>query len=219
MFKASHVLQGEDQTRSAAEFFPVISANYVVDEEAYLGELLQLADPGPDGIEAIRRNARALIETVRSRDNAVDTLDALLRQYSLDTQEGLMLMCLAEALLRVPDAATADALIRDKLSAADWQRHLGQSDNVLVNFAAWGLVMTGKVVNIDERTDGRAPSVISRLVQRSGEPVIRAAMNQAMKLMGKQFVLGRTISEALKNGRPCREQGYTYSFDMLGRPR
>ncbi len=216
MFKASHVLQGEDQTRSAAEFFPVISANYAVDEEAYLGELLQLADPGPDGIEAIRRNARALIETVRSRDNAVDTLDALLRQYSLDTQEGLMLMCLAEALLRVPDAATADALIRDKLSAADWQRHLGQSDNVLVNFAAWGLVMTGKVVNIDERTDGRAPSVISRLVQRSGEPVIRAAMNQAMKLMGKQFVLGRTISEALKNGRPCREQGYTYSFDMLG---
>ncbi|MFO5990782.1 bifunctional proline dehydrogenase/L-glutamate gamma-semialdehyde dehydrogenase PutA, partial [Pseudomonas aeruginosa] len=109
MFKASHVLQGEDQTRSAAEFFPVISANYAVDEEAYLGELLQLADPGPDGIEAIRRNARALIETVRSRDNAVDTLDALLRQYSLDTQEGLMLMCLAEALLRVPDAATADA--------------------------------------------------------------------------------------------------------------
>lgn len=216
MFKASHVLQGEDQTRSAAEFFPVVSANYAVDEEAYLGELLQLADPGPDGIEAIRRNARALIETVRSRDNAVDTLDALLRQYSLDTQEGLMLMCLAEALLRVPDAATADALIRDKLSAADWQRHLGQSDNVLVNFAAWGLVMTGKVVNIDERTDGRAPSVISRLVQRSGEPVIRAAMNQAMKLMGKQFVLGRTISEALKNGRPCREQGYTYSFDMLG---
>ncbi|MBE0998546.1 hypothetical protein IH770_36010, partial [Escherichia coli] len=101
----------------------------------------------PDGIEAIRRNARALIETVRSRDNAVDTLDELLRQYSLDTQEGLMLMCLAEALLRVPDAATADALIRDKLSAADWQRHLGQSDNVLVNFAAWGLVMTGKVVN------------------------------------------------------------------------
>ncbi|MDO8695670.1 MAG: bifunctional proline dehydrogenase/L-glutamate gamma-semialdehyde dehydrogenase PutA, partial [Pseudomonas sp.] len=147
MFKASHVLQGDVLTQTAAEFFPVISANYSVDEAAYLTELLQLADPGDTGIAAIRSSARTLIEDVRSRDNAVDTLDALLRQYSLDTQEGLMLMCLAEALLRVPDAATADALIRDKLSAAEWERHLGQSDSVLVNFAAWGLVLTGKVVD------------------------------------------------------------------------
>jgi len=216
MFKPSHVLQGDVLTQSAAEFFPVISANYSVDEADYLTELLQLADPGEAGIAAIRSSARTLIEDVRSRDNAVDTLDALLRQYSLDTQEGLMLMCLAEALLRVPDAATADALIRDKLNAAEWERHLGQSDNVLVNFAAWGLVMTGKVVNLDGVSSGKPGSVLGKLVQRSGEPVIRAAMNQAMKLMGKQFVLGRTISEALKNGRPCREQGYTYSFDMLG---
>ena len=219
MFKASHVLQDEFLTRisaaKAADFFPVISANYSVDEAAYLTELLQLADPGDAGIEAIRRNARTLIEDVRSRDNAVDTLDALLRQYSLDTQEGLMLMCLAEALLRVPDAATADALIRDKLNAAEWERHLGKSDNVLVNFAAWGLVMTGKVVD-PETADGRPKNVLGKLIQRSGEPVIRAAMNQAMKLMGKQFVLGRNIAEALKNGRPEREKGYTYSFDMLG---
>ncbi|UTW07071.1 bifunctional proline dehydrogenase/L-glutamate gamma-semialdehyde dehydrogenase PutA [Pseudomonas benzenivorans] len=219
MFKASHVLQDEFQNRisaaKAADFFPVISANYSVDEAAYLTELLQLADPGDAGIEAIRRSARTLIEDVRSRDNAVDTLDALLRQYSLDTQEGLMLMCLAEALLRVPDAATADALIRDKLNAAEWERHLGQSDSVLVNFAAWGLVMTGKVVD-PEAADGRPKSILGKLIQRSGEPVIRAAMNQAMKLMGKQFVLGRTIAEALKNGRPEREKGYTYSFDMLG---
>ncbi len=220
MFKASHVLQGEFLTRissqKAAEFFPVISANYSVDEAAYLTELLELADPGESGIAAIRSGARTLIEDVRSRDNAVDTLDALLRQYSLDTQEGLMLMCLAEALLRVPDAATADALIRDKLNAAEWDRHLGKSDNVLVNFAAWGLVMTGKVVNLDGASSGKPGGVLSKLVQRSGEPVIRAAMNQAMKLMGKQFVLGRSIGEALKNGRACREQGYTYSFDMLG---
>ena len=215
MFPASHVLQGDFLTRTAAEFFPVITGNYAVDEEAYLNELLQLADPGEQGIQAIRQDARALIEQVRNRDNAVDTLDALLRQYSLDTQEGLMLMCLAEALLRVPDSATADALIRDKLSAAEWERHLGQSDNLLVNFAAWGLVMTGKVVD-PQSADGRPKSVIGRLIQRSGEPVIRAAMNQAMKLMGGQFVLGRSISEALKNGRKCREQGYTYSFDMLG---
>ncbi|MFC2971042.1 bifunctional proline dehydrogenase/L-glutamate gamma-semialdehyde dehydrogenase PutA [Azotobacter bryophylli] len=215
MFKASHVLDGDVLEGTAAEFFPAISASYAVDEEAYLGELIQLADPGSAGIEAIRQDARRLIETVRSRDNAVDTLDALLRQYSLDTQEGLMLMCLAEALLRVPDAATADALIRDKLSAAQWEQHLGRSDNVLVNFAAWGLAMTGKVVN-PQSADGRPKSVIGRLVRRSGEPVIRAAMNQAMKLMGGQFVLGRSIAEALKNGRDCRERGYTYSFDMLG---
>ncbi|MBH2037062.1 MAG: bifunctional proline dehydrogenase/L-glutamate gamma-semialdehyde dehydrogenase PutA [Pseudomonadales bacterium] len=215
MFTASHVLQGDVLTKTAAEFFPVISANYGVDEANYLTELLQLADPGDDGVAAIRRNARTLIDNVRSRDNAVDTLDALLRQYSLDTQEGLMLMCLAEALLRVPDAATADALIRDKLNAAEWERHLGKSDNVLVNFAAWGLVMTGKVVDA-ENADGSPKNVIGRLIKRSGEPVIRAAMNQAMKLMGKQFVLGRNISEALKNGRPQREKGYSYSFDMLG---
>ncbi|TBU71669.1 bifunctional proline dehydrogenase/L-glutamate gamma-semialdehyde dehydrogenase PutA [Phytopseudomonas daroniae] len=219
MFKASHVLHQEFLDRisaaKAADFFPVISANYSVDEAAYLGELLQLADPGASGIEAIAQQARTLIQNVRSRDNAVDTLDALLRQYSLDTQEGLMLMCLAEALLRVPDSATADALIRDKLNAAEWERHLGKSDSVLVNFAAWGLVMTGKVVD-PQTSDGRPKKVLGRLIQRSGEPVIRAAMNQAMKLMGKQFVLGRTISEALKNGRPERQKGYTYSFDMLG---
>lgn len=219
MFKASHVLQDEFLNRisaaKAADFFPVISANYSVDEAAYLTELLQLADPGETGIEAVRHGARSLIQDVRGRDNAVDTLDALLRQYSLDTQEGLMLMCLAEALLRVPDAATADALIRDKLSAAEWERHLGKSDNVLVNFAAWGLVMTGKVVD-PSAADGRPKNVIGRLVKRSGEPVIRAAMNQAMKMMGKQFVLGRNIAEALKNGRPEREKGYSYSFDMLG---
>jgi RHH-type proline utilization regulon transcriptional repressor/proline dehydrogenase/delta 1-pyrroline-5-carboxylate dehydrogenase len=215
MFQASHVLGDTFASQKAAEFFPQISANYSVEEAAYLDQLLTLADPGEAGVARVRERARALIQSVRSRDNAVDTLDALLRQYSLDTQEGLMLMCLAEALLRVPDPATADALIRDKLGAAEWERHLGQSDNVLVNFAAWGLVMTGKVVDPDT-ADGRPKSVLGRLLQRSGEPVIRAAMNQAMKLMGKQFVLGRSISEALKNGRAEREKGYSYSFDMLG---
>ncbi|WVM89051.1 proline dehydrogenase family protein [Halopseudomonas pachastrellae] len=127
-----------------------------------------------------------------------------------------MLMCLAEALLRVPDADTADALIRDKLNAAQWDRHVGQSEHTLVNAAAWGLVMTGKVVNLDKRHDGTPGTVLGRLVKRSGEPVIRGAMMQAMKIMGRQFVLGRTITEALKNGKPQRDQGYTYSFDMLG---
>ncbi|MNZ42073.1 Bifunctional protein PutA [compost metagenome] len=215
MLKAAEILNGACLQGTAAAFFPQISAHYALDEQAWLGELMQLADPGPAGIAAIRDAARSLIEGGRRRDNAADTLDALLREYSLDTREGLMLMCLAEALLRVPDAATADALIRDRLSAAQWEQHLGHSDNVLVNFAAWGLVLTGRVVNPDS-ADGRPASVIGRLLQRSGEPVIRAAMNQAMKLMGNQFVLGRSIGEALKNGRARRERGYSYSFDMLG---
>ncbi|WP_085315649.1 bifunctional proline dehydrogenase/L-glutamate gamma-semialdehyde dehydrogenase PutA [Derxia lacustris] len=216
MFPAARVLQDDFPSTSPAELMRLVSANYAVDEDAYLPQLLALADPGAAQIEVIRHTARELVEAVRRRGDAADTLDALLREYSLATHEGVMLMCLAEALLRVPDHATADALIRDKLDGADWDRHLGHSDNVLVNFAAWGLVLTGKVVKLDRAGDGRAGGVIERLLHRSGEPVIRAAMNQAMKLMGRQFVLGRDIAEALANARPLRERGCSYSFDMLG---
>lgn len=214
MFKASEVLQGDFLRSQPTEFLHKVSANYAVDEDSYLRELIELAQD--QDLSAITRKASQLIVDVRKRDNAVDSIDALLQHYSLDTQEGIMLMCLAEALLRVPDADTADALIRDKLNAAQWDRHLGQSEHTLVNAAAWGLVMTGKVVNMDQRQDGTPGTVLGRLIKRSGEPVIRAAMMQAMKIMGRQFVLGRTITEALKNGKPQRDQGYTYSFDMLG---
>lgn len=214
MFKASAVLQGDFLDSNPDEFLREVSKNYAVDESAYLQELLELARPRD--LEGLTSQARELILDVRKRDNAVDSIDALLQQYSLDTQEGIMLMCLAEALLRVPDADTADALIRDKLNAAQWDRHVGQSEHTLVNAAAWGLVMTGKVVNLDKRHDGTPGTVLGRLVKSSGEPVIRAAMMQAMKIMGRQFVLGRTIKEALKNGKPQRDAGYTYSFDMLG---
>ncbi|BDX20276.1 bifunctional protein PutA [Halopseudomonas aestusnigri] len=214
MFKASEVLQGDFLRSQPTEFLHKVSANYAVDEDSYLRELIELAQD--QDLSAITRKASQLIVDVRKRENAVDSIDALLQQYSLDTQEGIMLMCLAEALLRVPDADTADALIRDKLNAAQWDRHLGQSEHTLVNAAAWGLVMTGKVVNMDQRQDGTPGTVLGRLIKRSGEPVIRAAMMQAMKIMGRQFVLGRTITEALKNGKPQRDQGYTYSFDMLG---
>ncbi|MEH6566052.1 MAG: bifunctional proline dehydrogenase/L-glutamate gamma-semialdehyde dehydrogenase PutA [Halopseudomonas sp.] len=214
MFKASAVLQGEFLHSSPDDFLLQVSENYSVDESAYLQELLELARPRD--LDGLTRQARQLILDVRKRDNAIDSIDALLQQYSLDTQEGIMLMCLAEALLRVPDADTADALIRDKLNAAQWDKHVGQSEHTLVNAAAWGLVMTGKVVNLDKRHDGTPGTVLGRLVKSSGEPVIRAAMMQAMKIMGRQFVLGRTIKEALKNGKPQRDNGYTYSFDMLG---
>ncbi|MEH6497904.1 MAG: bifunctional proline dehydrogenase/L-glutamate gamma-semialdehyde dehydrogenase PutA [Pseudoalteromonas distincta] len=214
MFKASQVLQGDFLRSNPDDFLTVVSDNYAVDEAAYVAELQTLAEPGD--VAALTLRATRLIEDVRKRDNASDSIDALLQQYSLDTQEGIMLMCLAEALLRVPDAETADALIRDKLNAAQWDKHVGQSESALVNAAAWGLVMTGKVVNMDKRQDGTPGTVLGRLVKRSGEPVIRSAMLHAMRIMGKQFVLGRNIKEALKNGKEQRDNGYTYSFDMLG---
>ena len=124
MFKASEVLEGRFLSGAPEAFLATLSENYAVSEEAYLRELLALASPAdPD---ALSTRARKLILDVRRRDNAVDSIDALLQQYSLDTQEGIMLMCLAEALLRVPDAETADALIHDKLSAAQWDAHLGK---------------------------------------------------------------------------------------------
>ncbi|MFW6346049.1 MAG: bifunctional proline dehydrogenase/L-glutamate gamma-semialdehyde dehydrogenase PutA, partial [Halomonas sp.] len=130
--------------------------------------------------------------------------------------EGLRLMCLAEAMLRIPDRATADALIEDKLGPADWKSHLGQSESWFVNASTWGLLMTGRVINLDHPKDGRPASFINKLVNRLGEPVIRRAMREAMKVMGKQFVLGRDIDEALKRSRPLFDKGYSYSYDMLG---
>lgn len=127
-----------------------------------------------------------------------------------------MLMCLVEVLLCVFDVVIVDVLICDKLFVVDWQCYFGQSDNVLVNFVVWGLVMIGKVVNIDECIDGCVLSVISWLVQCFGELVICVVMNQVMKLMGKQFVFGWIIFEVLKNGCLCCEQGYIYFFDMFG---
>src|SRR5690554_4440598 len=149
-------------------------------------------------------------------DTALDTIDQLVQQYSLDTHEGLMLMCLAEAMLRIPDPATADALIEDRLGPADWKAHVGQSDSWLVNASTWGLLMTGRVVTLDKPREGQPSGFINRLVNRMGEPVIRRAMYEAMKVMGRQFVLGRDIDEALKRSRPLFDKGYTYSYDMLG---
>src|SRR5690606_27843966 len=214
MITAADVLDGTFLGDSADDFLAIVSAHYVQDEAACLEQLMRLAEP--ESIAAVADRARHLIESVRRRDDAVDNLDALLQQYSLDTREGVMLMCLAEALLRVPDAATADALIRDKLNAAQWDRHLGQSEHALVNAAAWGLALTGRVMTMEPPSADTPGAFLRHLIRRSGEPVIRAALLQAMKIMGRQFVLGRNIDEALRNARHQRDKGYSYSFDMLG---
>lgn len=177
---------------------------------------MPLAQPRGDELARIETRATTLIEQVRADEGAIHMIDALLLEYSLDTREGILLMCLAEALMRIPDGDTADALIRDKLSIADWKRHLSKSDSLLVNASTWGLLLTGKVVTLDEREDGTPAGVINRLLNRLSEPVIRKVMQQAMKIMGHQFVLGRDMAEARKRGREYRERGYTYSFDMLG---
>jgi RHH-type proline utilization regulon transcriptional repressor/proline dehydrogenase/delta 1-pyrroline-5-carboxylate dehydrogenase len=158
--------------------------------------------------------ARELVGRVRAGRRR-GGLDAFLSQYALTTNEGVVLMCLAEALLRVPDADTADRLIRDKIEQANWQEHLGQSPSLFVNASTWALLLTGRVVQLgDAATDWTA--IFGRLIARSGEPLIRQAMTVAMRIMGGQFVLGRTIDEALEKGRPWTARGCRYSFDMLG---
>lgn len=216
MFNAAEVLQPGFIERPLDELWSKISPLYSVDESQWLAQLMPLAEPTAQERQFTSDQATSLIERVRADQNAIQMIDALLLEYSLDTKEGILLMCLAEALMRIPDAATADALIRDKLSVADWKSHLKSSDSLFVNASTWGLMLTGKVVSLDAKEDGAPSHVINRLVNKMSEPVIRQAMNQAMKIMGHQFVLGRTIAEAMKNGKSKRDQGFTYSFDMLG---
>ncbi len=164
----------------------------------------------------IQAEARRLALGVRQK--RASGLDAFLNEYRLSTDEGVVLMCLAEALLRIPDSDTRDRLIRDKIGGADWSRHLGRSDSLLVNASTWALMLTGRVVRLDTPGvgEGEAGGIIGRLIARSGEPLIREAVLQAMRIMGRQFVMGRTIDEALERGRAAEARGYRHSFDMLG---
>ncbi|WP_286302810.1 bifunctional proline dehydrogenase/L-glutamate gamma-semialdehyde dehydrogenase PutA [Vibrio apostichopi] len=215
MFTATDVLKPEFNEQSLDDLWTLISPLYMVDETQWLEQLLPLATPSESEKQQIADKTTSLIESIRADKTSIQMIDALLLEYSLDTQEGILLMCLAEALMRIPDSATADALIRDKLSVADWKSHLKNSDSVFVNASTWGLMLTGKVVGLssNEQSAGQA---VNRLVNKLSEPVIRKAMHQAMKVMGHQFVLGRSIAEAQKNGKSMRDKGFTYSYDMLG---
>ncbi|WP_144212796.1 bifunctional proline dehydrogenase/L-glutamate gamma-semialdehyde dehydrogenase PutA [Shewanella donghaensis] len=218
MFKASEILNGHYNNASLSELFSAITNNYIVDEEQYLSELIELVPTSDAYIKQVTDRAHELILKVRQFEKKGLTIgiDAFLQQYSLETHEGIILMCLAEALLRIPDSATADALIEDKLSGAKFDLHIKKSSSVLVNASTWGLMLTGKIIKLDKNLNGKPSSLLNRLINRAGEPVIRQAMNTAMKIMGKQFVLGQTVKEALKNSVSKRQQGYTHSYDMLG---
>ncbi|MFT3721165.1 trifunctional transcriptional regulator/proline dehydrogenase/L-glutamate gamma-semialdehyde dehydrogenase [Pseudorhodoferax sp.] len=157
--------------------------------------------------------ARRLVEALRAK-RASGGVEGLLQEFSLSSQEGVALMCLAEALLRIPDRATRDALIRDKISQGDWQAHVGRSPSMFVNAATWGLLLTGRLVaTSSEKSLG---SALSRLIGKGGEPLIRKGVDMAMRLMGEQFVSGETISAALAHGRKYEAKGFRYSYDMLG---
>ena len=214
-FDASNMLSESEKTISSKQWFERIVNYYAVDEDVLMPELCLLAEPDQEIRHKTENRARVLIDNIRSQGDVAHAVDKLLQEYSLDNEEGVILMCLAEALMRIPDADTADALIRDKLSEAEWDEHLGKSESLLVNASTWGLMLTGKVIGVGSKKKTPA-NLLSRLVKRAGEPVIRSAMHQAMRIMGKQFVLGRSIDEAIKHSKSYRAKGYTYSFDMLG---
>lgn len=157
--------------------------------------------------------AQKLVQGLRSKGRS-GGVEGLVQEFSLSSQEGVALMCLAEALLRIPDRATRDALIRDKISHGDWRSHMGGSSSLFVNAATWGLMLTGKLVSVNsEQTLSKA---LTRMIGKGGEPLIRKGVNIAMRMMGEQFVAGQTISAALANGRKHEEKGFRYSYDMLG---
>ncbi|MBA4008774.1 MAG: bifunctional proline dehydrogenase/L-glutamate gamma-semialdehyde dehydrogenase [Erythrobacter sp.] len=187
---------------------------YRQDEEAAIAERLEQAAPAAKVHPEAARLAIDLIQGARGKK--ASGIDAFLQQYGLDTEEGIALMCLAEALLRVPDAATADALIKDKIGQIDWGEHLGESSSTFVNAATFSLMLTGEVLDPPDARQKGLGSAFRRAMNRLGEPVIRTATGQAMKILGGQFVFGRTIDEALKRAAPERARGITHSFDMLG---
>jgi len=183
-----------------------ITTAWTCDEAEHVRALLDTArQPCPDWNDtdraAIHRTATDLVRRVRARTQDQGAIEAFMQQYDLGSEEGVLLMCVAEALLRIPDQDTADLLIRDKLGEADWKKHLGQSDSVLVNASTWGLMLTGQLVELHDVTKGNVYAAFKRLIGRVGEPVIRLAVRQAMRIMGHQFVMGRTINEALARSR------------------
>ncbi|SMX33040.1 bifunctional proline dehydrogenase/L-glutamate gamma-semialdehyde dehydrogenase PutA [Actibacterium lipolyticum] len=189
-----------------------IETDTYADEEATVQRLVEQANLSKTQRAQICQTACELVRDIRSSAKP-GLMEVFLAEYGLSTDEGVALMCLAEALLRVPDAETVDALIEDKIAASDWGKHLGHSSSPLVNASTWGLMLTGKVL---EDSDPGLIGTLRAAVKRLGEPVIRTAVGRAMREMGRQFVLGEDIDAAMKRAKGMEAKGYTYSYDMLG---
>ena len=190
-----------------------ITAAWRRPEPECLPPLLDQASLAPEQTARARALAGRLVEALRAKTPS-GGVEGLIHEYALSSQEGVALMCLAEALLRIPDDETRDALIRDKIGGGDWRAHLGHSPSLFVNAATWGLLLTGRLTATS--SERNLSSALTRLIARGGEPLIRTGVNLAMRLMGEQYVAGQTIDEALSNGRAREEQGFRHSYDMLG---
>jgi RHH-type transcriptional regulator, proline utilization regulon repressor / proline dehydrogenase / delta 1-pyrroline-5-carboxylate dehydrogenase len=193
-----------------------MTENFCRDEAEVVAELIRIAEVDEATRAKVSKLAGELIERTRKKKDQASAVESFMRQYDLSSEEGVLLMCVAEALLRIPDGDTADKLISDKLGEADWAAHAGKSDSMFVNAGTWGLMLTGKLVNLADESKSNWLSGFKRLIGRSGEPVIRVAVRQAMRIMGHQFVMGRTIEEALERSESKDGRGYRHSFDMLG---
>ena len=194
-----------------------IAATYRMDEEACVAACLAQAQLPQDQAVRVQELAQDLVVAVRASDMGTGGIDAFLNQYELSSEEGVVLMCLAEALLRIPDADTRDELIKDKIGGAQWERHLGASSSLFVNASTWALMLTGRLVSVDTGFDWRNPGdLLGRVAARGGEPIIRQALAQGMRILGRQFVMGRTIEDALARAQEDEMRRYRFSYDMLG---
>ncbi|KAA3627872.1 MAG: bifunctional proline dehydrogenase/L-glutamate gamma-semialdehyde dehydrogenase PutA [Proteobacteria bacterium] len=193
-----------------------INRLYRVDESTCVVQLMSALQLTIEARQRVVKQAADWVRAIRQREVSASGLDAFLQEYDLSSREGVMLMCLAEALLRIPDAETANQLIRDKLGEADWEAHLGDSESLFVNASTWALMLTGRLVRLGQEETRDWGATLRRLISRSGEPVIRRAITQSMRILGRQFVMGRTIDEAIERARAWEKHGYRYSYDMLG---
>jgi RHH-type proline utilization regulon transcriptional repressor/proline dehydrogenase/delta 1-pyrroline-5-carboxylate dehydrogenase len=189
---------------------------YLADEPAAVDGLIQEARATPAVARKVRMLAAQLVASMRRRQDDSQGIHAFLRYYDLSSQEGIVLMCLAESLLRIPDSATADRLIADKLTSADWRRHLGASDSLFVNASTWALMLTGRFIELGEDAARNPSDYLARTIARLDDPVIRGGLRAAMRIMASQFVMGRTIGEALERAGDGENRMYRYSYDMLG---
>nr|WP_246777015.1 trifunctional transcriptional regulator/proline dehydrogenase/L-glutamate gamma-semialdehyde dehydrogenase [Microvirga sp. VF16] len=199
--------------REQSELRAKITEAYRRPEPECLPGLIAAATLPSVTVDATATVAETLVLALRKKQSGKG-VQGLVHEYSLSTQEGVALMCLAEALLRIPDKATRNALIRDKIAPGNWQSHVGNSPSLFVNAATWGLIVTGRLTGASNEED--LSSALTRLVARLGEPVIRKGVDTAMRLMGEEFVRGQTIDEALEKSRKREGQGFSYSYDMLG---
>jgi len=202
----------------AAIDWDALDALKYLDEDTAVAALLADAPLDAAARASVAAEARNLVTRARGLKRRKGVMESFLEEFGLSNAEGLALMCLAEALLRVPDEDTADKLIAEKIRTGKWGEHLGKSDHWLVNAGTWGLMLTGRIVNLPDEMKGEASEVVAKLVRRAGEPVVRAGAMQAMRILGEQFVLGRNIDAALKRGAGMVRAGLAtrYSFDMLG---